>query len=316
MASTAFKPTTPLVYTATVIEVDPEAYTMRFFSKQKGITMPIEIPSMFTNSRGGNGGGMHIMPEVGAEVWVCETSDGTVVPLQYHGVIGDGTYSNNRPVGLPGDIVLSTTHGNSVKVLKGGSILTQASPVCSTTHDSLSDSIRHFSNSFYRYSVASKEEHTCDNTGNRDTQTSYQYYFNAEDEEPCAKVSIGSDYQSIYKIEIQDRSSDFSTMFTTDLFANGNAVVVGNDLHVDVDLCTVGAKANADFVVNSTQFLADLATLCTALQQIGTITPIAALVASGDVATVSAVGQITSATSDILGNISSGVYPTTKLKSE
>lgn len=314
--NSSFTPATPLIYTATVIEVDPEAYTMRFFSKQKGITMPVEIPSMFTNSRGGNGGGIHVMPEVGAEVWVCETSDGMIVPLQYHGVIGDGKYTNNRPVGLPGDIVFSTTHGNSIKVLKGGSILTQSSPVCSTTHDSLSDSIRHFASSFYRYSLSSKEEHMVDYEANRDCESEYSYYYNADDEQESVKVSIGSDNSSIYKLEVSNRDSAFNTTFTADLFANGDGVVVGSDLHVDVELCTVGTKAAADFVVNSTQFLADLSVLCTALQQIGTITPIATLLANGDAATVAAIGSITTATTAIINNIASSVYPTNKLKSE
>ena len=316
MASTDFKLTTPEVYTATVIEVNPEAYTMRFFSKQKGITMPIEIPSMFTNSRGGNGGGVHVMPEVGAEVWLCQTSDGTVVPLQYHGVIGDKTYANNRPIGLPGDIVLSTTHGNAIKVMKGGTVLTQGSPVCSTTHDSMSDSIHHFSNSFYRYNLSSKEEHFCDNEMTRDTQSNYEYFYNAEDTEPSAKISIGADTAAVYTLEVLDRSSSFDIKYSSEVFANGDSVTTGSDLHVDVNLATVGSKATADSVVKSTQFLNDIGVLCTALQQIGTIPTIAAQVLAGEPITIAALGSITTATQAILTKIGSGVYPTNKLKSE
>jgi hypothetical protein len=192
MSTSDFSPTTPLVYTATIVEVNPSAYTMRLYSKLKGTTMPVEIPSYFTNSRGGLGGGMHIMPEVGAEVWACETSDGTVVPISYHGVIGDKSYVNGRPDSLPGDIVLSTTHGNSIKVLKGGSILLQTSAVCSTLLDPDTDAIHTFSNSYYRYALSSKEEHICDNDGDRNTETVYSYYSNAEDTLPTAVVSYGT----------------------------------------------------------------------------------------------------------------------------
>lgn len=325
--ATDFKPTMPKIYTATVIEVDPEAYTLRFFSKQTGITMPIEIPSLFTNSRGGNGGGVHIMPEVGAEAWICETSDGTIVPLQYHGVIGDATYANSRPIGLPGDVVLSTSHGNAIKVLKGGSLVMQASPVCSTVYDSMSDSIRSFSNSSYSYTVGKKEEHVCDNDGNRNTQSNYEYFFNAEDDEPCVAVSIGSDNTSVYKIEAFDRDSQFLSTYNHDIFANGNSVIQGADLHIDVDLCTVGTKSNADFVVNSTQFLSDLNSVLGELAKIVAFTetmltvvgplvpPPAGPIVEGTPQFAALVPDIAPLTS-MINQIAASAYPTNKLKSE
>lgn len=316
MTTSDFRPTSSTIYTASVVEVDPESYTMRVFSKQKGITMPLEIPSLFTNIRGGKGSGGHILPEVGAEVWICETSDGTQIPLSYHGVIGEGSYRNGRPGGIPGDIVFSTLHGNSFKVLKGGSIVSQASPGCSFVLDSASDSIKQFSSQHFRYCLSSTEEHRVKYQQQRDCQTGYQYFYNADDETESVSVTIGSDNSSVYRLTVKDRSADFNSTFTTDLYANGDGVVVGSDLHANVELCTVGTKEVADFVLNSTQFLSDLATLCTALQQIGSITPIAALITSGDAPTVSAVGQISAAANSILGKISSGVYPTTKLKSE
>ena len=151
-----FKPETPLVYTASIVEVNTEDYTMRVFSKQKGVTMPIEIPSLFTNVRKSGSGGMHILPEVGSEVWVCETSDGTVIPLQYHNVVGAEGYASGRPSGLEGDIVLSTSSGNCLKILKGGSVLTQASPTCSTLHDGYTDTKSVFCSQLKQYSLASK----------------------------------------------------------------------------------------------------------------------------------------------------------------
>lgn len=326
MAANDYEPAVPKVYTATIIEVDPEAYTVRFFSKQQGITMPIEIPSMFTNTRGGKGGGMHVMPEVGSEVWLCETSDGGMIPLSYHGVIGDGTYANDRPLSLPGDIVLSTTHGNSFKVLKGGSLVAQASPTCSTVHDAMSDTIRHFSSEFARYSLSSKEEHFCDAT-TRNTQSILDYFFHAEDTESCASITVGSENTSVYKLSIKDRDSNFSTTFTTDLFANGDGVVVGSDLHIDVELCTVGAKASADFVVNSTQFLADLNTILVELSKVVGFTetmltvvgplvpPPAGPIVVGTPQFIALVPDLAPLT-NMINSIAASVYPTNKLKSE
>lgn len=315
------------VYTATVVEVNPESYTMRVYSKQEGTSMPIEVPSVFTNSRDGAGGGAHFMPEVGAEVWVCRTSDGTVVPLQYHGAIGDASYANGRPKSLPGDIVFSTNHGNSIQILKGGSNLIQASPVCSTVYDSLSDSIRTFSNSYYRYSLSSTEEHYCDNEITRNTNTDYAYFYNAEDEKPVVVSSIGSDNSATYTVTGYNRDASFAETWFTKVYANGNCEVFTADLHVDVDLCTIGDRGSADFVVNSTQFLSDLNAILlelakvvgfteTMLSVVGPLVPPpAGPIVEGTPQFAALVPDLAPLTT-MLNQIAASAYPTNKLKSE
>lgn len=181
---------TPLIYTARVISVDTEKYMMRVYSEAKGFTMPLEIPSLAMNVRDGNGAGINFIPEVGSEVWVCETSDGTQVPLMYHGAIGED-YRAGREVGIQGDIFLSTKDGSGVSVFRGGSVLMQSSPVCKTIMEPITDSIRSFCSQSFSYTLSSSVENSIDET-TRNTTHSEVFFKNAEDIEPVFEVDIGS----------------------------------------------------------------------------------------------------------------------------
>lgn len=328
--------TPALVFTATVVSVDTERYEMVVRSSHMaGLSRPLEIPSMFMNVRDGSGAGIHVLPEEGSEVWICKTSDGTYVPLLYHGAMGT-SYRNHRPNGVQGDIVLSTSDGNSVKVGKGGSVALTASPVCHMMLSPVDDCVYTMASQTKAYTLGSSVEHVVDDA--RRTTSFYRYFEMAEQTSPSVAFHMGSlnsevvyasmvtpydtkDTHVVYNAR-RDGSVFYETtgnidLITADLTTEAqNIHVTGLDVHFEPELATVGNKANSDFLVKSTQLLADLSALCTALQQIGTITPIAALVSSGDAATIAAIGSITTATTTIMNNIASGVYPTNKLKSE
>lgn len=187
------------LYTATIVSVNTEAYEMRVFSDR--ISPPMEIPSLYYNVRDGKGSGIHIIPEVGAEVWIAETSDGTFVPLSYHSIMSD-SYRNNRPAGIEGDLFLSTRDGNSLSLLRGGSVAIESSPVCKVLMDPVSDTINSFSSESGNYTLAKSDESICND--DRSTIASVKVFENADDpghilEYDMGKISTGETFSFLLK---------------------------------------------------------------------------------------------------------------------
>ena len=306
------------VYDASVVSVDAESYEMVLFSEAEGISGPVEIPSLFMNIRDGEGGGAHILPEVGSKVWVCQTSDGTLLPLLYHGSIGED-YRGSRPVGIPGDIYLGTRDGNQIGILKGSSIIIESTPVCKILMDPIEDSIRSFSSTSHSYTLSYTKECTVDRS-NENTLTHETFYKNAEDEDPIIEIKTGSVGNNVYEFSLSSEdfykyltSEGHVNLFTNNIEATSNNIVYSaEDIHIKPELVTVGDKSLADSVILSTAFLTDLNTQLTALSAL--LTAISSALPPVASATTPVITAITNIQNKI--GLPDSPYVANKLKTE
>lgn len=123
-----------VIQKAVVTAVDPDAYTMSvstLVGKRHFEFMP--IPSVYAHPFSAEG--LHVMPDVGAELWIVVPSDGgsRAFPLSYQPPMNDlASMAGGRPRLTPGDIVLQGREGNAVRVRRGGVVEIESSPTCRT----------------------------------------------------------------------------------------------------------------------------------------------------------------------------------------
>lgn len=121
-----------VIQKAVVTAVDPDAYTMSvstLVGKRHFEFMP--IPSVYAHPFSAEG--VHVMPDVGAELWIVVPSDGgsRAFPLSYQPPVNDlASMAGGRPRLTPGDIVLQGREGNAVRVRRGGVVEIESSPTC------------------------------------------------------------------------------------------------------------------------------------------------------------------------------------------
>ena len=119
-----------------VSAVDPDNYMMdvyAFVGKREFRRLP--IPSLYAHPFAGEG--IHVMPEVGAEVWVAIPSEGDVRPfvLLYQPPTDEfGSMRGARPLLSPGDMVVVGRDGNAVRIRRGGVVEIESSPTCRTIY--------------------------------------------------------------------------------------------------------------------------------------------------------------------------------------
>ncbi len=130
----------------TIEFVDTRNYTCRVRTEASRVPEMVPVPGPYQHPK--HGGGIHIMPECGAEVELGRSQDGTLTILSYKNAPSqgqalvkgdDGTftyvdaavigYGDNRPAMEEGDIIINTRDGNSIKVLRGGLIQVSAGPL-------------------------------------------------------------------------------------------------------------------------------------------------------------------------------------------
>lgn len=305
------------IYTATVISVDTSTYEMRVFAGiNGGPSEPIEIPSPYFNARDGSGSGMHILPEVGAEVWIAETSDGKKLPISYHGAIAE-SFRNGRPEGVEGDILLGTTDDNFIGVLRGGSIVLEAGALCKVLMDPFSDTVSFISSNLETYTVPYSEEHICEES--RECSSLYRYFKKAEDTFPTVEVRYGSG-SKVFTFTV--RSSKTTKSFTSSLSLSGESEIKLKNATVDVSQDVRIGKSNVTSLVKSDTFLQDLSEALSEINKIisqikPVIDPVLATqgIFPGTAVYNTLVPSPTPLTS-MITKINTGSYETTKLKSE
>lgn len=293
-----------LVYTATVVYVDASTYTMRVVSKQRGMSKPIEIPSLFTNARSKSGSGVHFLPEIGSEVWICETSDGDKVPLMYHNVIGE-SYRNKRPYGVAGDIVLSTSEQTAVKVLTGGTVALEATPVCKLLLDPVDDALVAFSSQYKQYSLSYKMEQLRIDE-DRSAETIQSYFIKADNASPTVVTKVGNYGNHVYEFSIN------STNFLLKSSGEGRVAMQSDTIDIDSPMVTIGT-ANPVELMKVDPFLVDLQAVLVELGKV--VGVLDALLAAVPIPPETPTPNLIPIT-DMLASIQSGIYATNKLKSE
>lgn len=114
-----------------IIDVDPSNWTMTVrteVGERQAYHVP--IPSLYTHPFEGEG--VHIMPEIGAYVWLCIPSEGDTraVPLIYKPLGNEAaSHRANRLFMNPGDIAMVTRDRNGIKIRRGGVVEIFSTPL-------------------------------------------------------------------------------------------------------------------------------------------------------------------------------------------
>jgi hypothetical protein len=297
------------VYSGTVVSVDTSTYEMRVYLGQNGgVTEPIEIPSLYFNTRNGSGSGAHILPEVGAEVWILRTSDGKWLPLSYHGAIGDN-FRNSRPEGIEGDIMFGTTDDNFIGILRGGSIVVEAGALCKMLMDPFTDTFTTISSNYEKYTLPFTEEHLCEES--RDCTSILKYFRGAEEDSPCVEKRFGSG-SFIYSFEGRDvKKEDHAITSSFDLDSKGVFISTIKKGTIDVtEDISVGLTPSP--LVKTENFVGDLSTVLSDLKTLIAAVELAATALGLPTGTAPS----TQSVQNMITKLNSGFYNTDKLKAQ
>ena len=181
-----------------ITDVDPSKWTMKVRTPENNKGWDnVPIPSLYLH--GSEGEGVHVMPEVGACIWICEPSEGDTKPFPvcYRAMPdGDGVFRSNRPPMNPGDIVMMTRDRNSIKVRRGGLVEISSTPLSKSMWIPTSNRIfhlcenwdlQHFGGSM-QWLTARPEE---DPNGKAGTQLDWKFKEFAEDKAHVARLRVG-----------------------------------------------------------------------------------------------------------------------------
>lgn len=136
MTTTRERLTSAVIQRATIVDVDCDRWVVTARSAIGGREFrDVRITSQYTHRYAGEG--IHVMPEVGAEIWVGLPSEGDARPF----IVGfteltdeTGSARGNRPFLAPGDMVIEGRDGNFVRVYRGGMLTIGASALAQTTY--------------------------------------------------------------------------------------------------------------------------------------------------------------------------------------
>ena len=133
-----------------VVSVDVRSYTCTVMTEANRLLDAVEYN--FMSQHPDHQGGIHIVPEEGAEVWVARMPDGSAKLLAYRNRASLGSqpyvdeqgdtqegdpanlsYAHNRPALEQGDMQFGTRDGNTIRILRGGIIELYSSALASAT---------------------------------------------------------------------------------------------------------------------------------------------------------------------------------------
>lgn len=187
-----------IIRAAIITDVDPNKWTVKLKTPDNQQTWSnVPIPSVYLH--GSEGEGVHVMPEVGSSVWVCEPSEGDTRPFVvcFRGLPdSEGSFRANRPPMNPGDIVMMTRDRNAIKVRRGGVVEVSSTPLSRSMWIPTSNRIfhlcenwdlQHFGGSM-QWLTARPEE---DPEGKAGTQLDWKLKEFAEDKAYVARLRVG-----------------------------------------------------------------------------------------------------------------------------
>lgn len=157
----------------------------------------LPIPSLYLHPAEGEG--VHVMPEVGAPVWLCIPSEGDErpFPISYAAMVDTAqSRRSNRPVLNPGDMVFMTRDRNGVKIRRGGVVEIVSNPTTRMMLIPTSNRIlticenweqQHFGGSL-KWTTARPEE---DPDGKFGTQVDWSVKEFADDKSCVARLRMG-----------------------------------------------------------------------------------------------------------------------------
>ena len=126
MPSSGLQPVDARIYQGRITSVDPSRWVCVVDCiAAKRSFQNVTVPSLYSTPFGE---GVHYMPEVGAQVFVCVPSDGSESFLLLSAPFASastedgqpGSYHSNRPFLNPGDMTVLTRDGNGLIVRRGG----------------------------------------------------------------------------------------------------------------------------------------------------------------------------------------------------
>jgi hypothetical protein len=186
------------VIAAVVTDVNPQTWMMELRSEFGGKFLGhTPITSLYLHPFDGEG--IHVVPEVGARLWVCLPSDGGMrpVPLVYRSLSDEGaSQRSNRPLMNPGDISLTTRDRNGIKIRRGGVVEIFSTPIARTLYLPKSNEILSICENWnlqtfggsIDWRTARAEE---DPDGNKGTTCNIEFKEYADQPSPAIRIKAG-----------------------------------------------------------------------------------------------------------------------------
>lgn len=268
---------TAVIQRGFIAAVNPDKWTMTVqtaYGRRRVVDCP--IPSVYTHRNRGEG--IHFIPEVGADVWLCFPSeDSRPFPITYIPPAGeDASVRANRPNLTPGSYALLTRDGNGVRIHRGGVVEIESTPLCKMIFLPREDAIVTFAQEWRLETPSGRMHFYTGEPGElpNDVVLSRflaQFKQQANDKQHVVDLSIGSDAGVAGVLELNIFSSgdvDTESQRTKTLQIvgqnDGNAQIkmaTGKDLRVG----SLTGSSRYPAVVND-DFFADLITAFTEIQ--------------------------------------------------
>jgi len=183
----------------TITDVHPERWTVTIrcsVGEREFFDCP--IPSGYLHAAEGEG--MHVMPEIGAQVLVCVPSekDARPVILTYVPFTdAAGTMRARRPNLNPGDLVMLSRDGNGLAIRRGGVVEIQSTSIAKTLYLPITNEIRSICENWTVFSFGGSVEWKTfraeeDAEGRKKTRYTMKMKEFADDVAHIAEISAGS----------------------------------------------------------------------------------------------------------------------------
>ena len=196
-AMTKNQPTTGMVHSARIVDVNVATYTVNV-ATQYARKLLTDISFMVPYTHSNNGEGIYFMPEVGSLCWLCEPTDGSRPFIMGWASAQDETdFSGNKQQLNPGDIYLGTRDGNGIWLRRGGVVQVGSTGLCQRIYIPINNTINDFCENYNLETLGGELSWTIqrsenDTDGHRPALFSLAGRQFADDANPIATLEIGS----------------------------------------------------------------------------------------------------------------------------
>lgn len=141
MISTAKQGLLPAyIHSATVVAVNPNRMTcdVQLELAPRSLLPNCVVAAPYLHSRKGEG--LSVLPERGAQVWVCVPSEKNSRPfiLAFRPLTDqNGTFKHGRQIMSPGDIFIQAREGNGLRIFRNRDVQIRAGDICAITLEDL-----------------------------------------------------------------------------------------------------------------------------------------------------------------------------------
>lgn len=222
-----------LIIAGRVIDVDPGKWTCTVATEVGRKTLyNVDMGAQYLHPFDGEGA--YIMPETGAAVWVCRSSEGDYpyFILKYRGypkkTVAENTNQNspnlttNRPRMSPGEMVLQTRDRNGLRLRRGGVTEVYGSPLARTIYSARRGRVHTLAKNlvfdvFGGSLIWKVERAEKDPSGNAPTRLEWRMKEKADDRSHIAQIDAGGQVEAAADAEVV-----MDPVVTLRVFKNGD----------------------------------------------------------------------------------------------